>query len=188
MSSRQSLIHTLNLAASRGSFVTLCRRAAAAIGHGLCRVAAERNGITAVEFGLAAPVLLGILSPVIDLGLAFSQQMKVRHAAEAGAQYASLNPWSNGTASAIQNAVNNATALSLAWSQTPNEFCGCPNSTNTQIANTGTPPCSGTPSGCSEPAGYYVTFTVTSNYKPLMPFSILSNPTTLSAQPVVRVQ
>jgi Flp pilus assembly protein TadG len=160
----------------------------AAIRRGLHCLAADRTGLAMVEFGLGAALLLGALSPLVDLGLAYSQQIKLQNAAEAGAQYASLNPWSNAAASNIQSAVNNATAQSLTWTTTPNEFCGCPNSAGTQITNTGSPPCSGTPSGCSEPAGYYVTFTVAYSYTPVMPFSILSNPTTLTAQPVVRVQ
>ncbi len=188
MPSWRSLIAALSTPAFCGPIAAASGRGTAALSRGVRRIAADCTGMSAVEFGVAAPVLLGLLSPVIDLGLAFSQQMKVRHAAEAGAQYASLNPWSNSTAAGVKTAANNATALSLTWTQNPAEFCGCPNSANTQITNTGSPPCSGTPSGCSEPAGYYVTFTVTSNYTPLMPYSILSNPTTLSAQPVVRVQ
>ena len=37
-------------------------------------LARDRRGMSAVEFGLAAPVFLAMLTPVIDLGLAFSQQ------------------------------------------------------------------------------------------------------------------
>jgi hypothetical protein len=114
--------------------------------------------------------------------------MKLQHAADAGAQYASLNPWSSNSSSNIESTVTQATTQTVSWGQTPTEFCGCPNSNSTTITNTGSPPCSGTPSGCAEPVGYYVTFTVTTNYTSVMPFSILSNPTTLTAQPVVRVQ
>ena len=171
-----------------GQFPQLCRRAVARIWHDIRRVGADCAGASAVELGVAAPILLGLLSPVLDLGFAYSQQLRLQHAAEAGAQYASLNPWSSSSSGNIQSAVNNAAMLNLTWTQTPREFCGCPNSTNTQVTNVGSPPCSGTPSGCSEPAGYYMSFTVTSNYTPVMPYSILSNPTTLSAQPVVRVQ
>src|ERR1700692_353845 len=61
----------------------------------------DRRGVSAVEFGLAAPMFLAALSPVIDLGLAFSQQIRINQAVEAGAQYASSNPyagssWSTG--------------------------------------------------------------------------------------------
>jgi len=34
----------------------------------------DRRGMSAVEFGLAAPVFMAMLTPVVDLGLAFSQQ------------------------------------------------------------------------------------------------------------------
>jgi Flp pilus assembly protein TadG len=40
-------------------------------------LARDRRGVSAVEFGLAAPVFLAALSPVIDLGLAFSQQIRI---------------------------------------------------------------------------------------------------------------
>ena len=50
------------------------------------------GGTSAVEFALAAPVLLGLLVPMADLGMAFSQQIKVQQAAVAGAQYAALHP------------------------------------------------------------------------------------------------
>jgi Flp pilus assembly protein TadG len=175
--------------AARGLRVARSGRGAIAASYSaLVNIIAETKGVSAVEFGLVTPILLGLLSPLIDIGLAYSQQIKLRHAAEAGAQYASLNTWSSSTVAAIQTATNSATPLSVTWAAPPTEFCGCPNGSNTQITNTGNPPCSGTPSGCSEPAGYYVTFTVTSNYTPVMPFSVLSNPTTLTAQPVVRVQ
>ena len=56
------------------------------------------GGTSAVEFALAAPVLLGLLVPMADLGMAFSQQIKVQQAAAAGAQYAALHPWNSTSA------------------------------------------------------------------------------------------
>src|ERR1700692_2203052 len=87
----------------------------------------DRRGVSAVEFGLAAPVFLAALSPLIDLGLAFSQQIRVNQAVEAGAQYAAVNQYNTGTwATNVQNAITNATTLTVS----PNvgsETCGCPN-------------------------------------------------------------
>jgi Flp pilus assembly protein TadG len=149
----------------------------------------DRRGVSAVEFGLAAPVFLAALSPLIDLGLAFSQQIRVNQAAEAGAQYAAVNPYNTGTwATNVQNAVTNATTLSV----TPNvgaETCGCPNSTSTAIAGGyGTPPsCTGTCPDGSSP-GYYVTINAQVTYTSVMPYSILGTSTTLSSQAVVRIQ
>src|SRR5260370_15661378 len=74
-------------------------------------LAHDRRGVSAVEFGLAAPVFLAALSPVIDLGLAFSEQIRVNQAVEAGAQYAAVNVY-NGTtwSSDVQSAMTNATS------------------------------------------------------------------------------
>src|ERR1700719_1350286 len=77
-------------------------------------LARDRRGVSAVEFGLAAPVFLAALSPLIDLGLAFSQQMRVNQAVEAGAQYAAVNQYNSGTwATQVQHAVTNATTLTV---------------------------------------------------------------------------
>jgi len=46
----------------------------------------DRRGVSAVEFALATPVLLALIVPVIDLGPAFSEPMKVQQAAQAGGQ------------------------------------------------------------------------------------------------------
>src|SRR6266480_7810225 len=67
----------------------------AQIGARIGALARDRRGMSAVEFGLAAPVFLAILTPVIDLGLAFSQKIQVQQAAAAGAQYVSLNYWTD---------------------------------------------------------------------------------------------
>src|SRR5689334_11046789 len=76
-------------------------------------LARDRRGMSAVEFGLAAPIFLAALSPVIDIGMAFSHQIRVNQAVEAGAQYAAMNPYNpDSWASNIQSAVTNATTMS----------------------------------------------------------------------------
>ena len=147
----------------------------------------DRRGVSAVEFGLAAPVFLAALSPVIDLGLAFSQQIRINQAVEAGAQYAAVNQYNSGTwATNVQNAVTNATTLTVSPT-VGSETCGCPNSTNTAISNVGSPPCSQT---CTDgtTAGYYVTISAQATYTSVMPYSILGTSATLSSQAVVRIQ
>jgi Flp pilus assembly protein TadG len=152
----------------------------------------DRRGVSAVEFGLAAPVFLAALSPVIDLGLAFSQQIRVNQAVEAGAQYAAVNQYNSSTwATNVQNALTNATTLIV----TPNvgsETCGCPNSTNTAIVTHDTVSACGPANGgtnCSDGTapGYYVTISATATYTSVMPYPIINNPT-LSSQAVVRIQ
>src|SRR5438045_9769319 len=87
----------------------------ARIGARIGALARGRRGMSAVEFGLAAPVFLAVLTPVIDLGLAFSQQIKLNQAVEAGAQYATANPYAGSSwSSAVSSAMTNAQpALSL---------------------------------------------------------------------------
>src|SRR5438309_8857727 len=169
---------------------------AAALRPGLVRIGArigalarDRRGMSAVEFGLAAPVFLAMLTPVIDLGLAFSQQIRINQMVEAGAQYATANPY-NGTtwATNVSSAMTNATTLSVS-PVVGAETCGCPNSTSTAIVtgSYGTPPsCSGSCADGSSP-GYYVTLSASLTYTSVMPYSILGTSTTLSRQAVVRV-
>jgi hypothetical protein len=158
--------------------------------------------MSAVEFGLAAPVFLAALSPVIDLGLAFSQQIRVQQAAAAGAQYVSLNYWTdvNWQTDTI-SAVTSATTLPVCAGQsgcTPTtaaptkNSCGCPNSTHTDIIDARiSGVCPSTPPGCpsdGEKPGTYITVAARLGYTSVMPFSILGSSTTLSAQSIVRVQ
>ena len=149
-------------------------------------LARDRRGVSAVEFGLAAPVFLAALSPLIDLGLAFSQQIRVNQAVEAGAQYAAVNQYNNGTwATNVQSAITNATSLTVSPT-VGSETCGCPNATNTAISNVGSPPCT---QACTDGtiAGYYVTISATATYTSVIPYPIINNPT-LSSQAVVRIQ
>jgi Flp pilus assembly protein TadG len=178
----------------RGSLICPSGWLAAALRPGLAWIGAlarDRRGVSAVEFGLAAPMFLAALSPVIDLGLAFSQQIRINQAVEAGAQYASSNPyagssWSTGVSNAVTNAIANLTITPSVGSET----CGCPNSTSTAIVtgSYGTPPtCSGSCPDGSNP-GYYVTISAQATYTSVMPYSILGTSATLSSQAVVRVQ
>src|SRR4051794_5990604 len=147
----------------------------------------DRRGVSAVEFGLAAPVFLAALSPVIDLGLAFSQQIKLNQAVEAGAQYASINPYNGSTWSTnVQSAMTNATALTVSPTVGA-ETCGCPNSTSTAIVSHDTLSTCGTANGgtaCSDGSqpGYYVTISAQSTYASVMPYSVLCTSATLSSQ------
>ncbi|HEY3146831.1 MAG TPA: TadE/TadG family type IV pilus assembly protein, partial [Dongiaceae bacterium] len=60
---------------------------------------AARRGSVAIEFSVAAPVMLVIFVPLIDLGMGIYRQMQVQDAAQAGAQYAMFHGWDS---SAIQ--------------------------------------------------------------------------------------
>jgi Flp pilus assembly protein TadG len=160
---------------------------------GLAALARDRGGMSAVEFGVAAPIFLAILMPVVDLGRAYSQQIQIRQAVQAGALYASVNVYNSGTWSTnVSSAVTNSTTLGVSTTVSA-ESCGCPNSTSTDIVSHDTittcgPSNSGTNCSDGSAPGYYVTITGSLSYTPVMPYSILANPTTLSDQAVVRIQ
>jgi hypothetical protein len=151
-------------------------------------LARDRRGMSAVEFGLAAPVLLALLSPVIDLGLAFAQKIQVQQAAAAGAQYVSLYYWTDGNwQTNTATAVTSSTTLPVSVSPAPSKTCGCPDSTSTRIVSGS---CSPAPNWCSdgENPGTYITVAAQLTYTSVMPYSILGRSVTLAAQSIVRVQ
>jgi Flp pilus assembly protein TadG len=151
---------------------------------GLPRMLADAaTGATSVEFALAAPILLALLMPVADLGLAFSQQIQVHQAAQAGAQYASLHPWNSNSVGGITGAVTAATRLGGLQAQpAPSQACGCPDGSTVAAATCG--------SRCADggDAGYYVVVNARLPYSPILPFSLLGNSVTLTAQATVRAQ
>ena len=141
------------------------------------------TGATSVEFALAAPILLALLMPVADLGLAFSQQIQVQQAAQAGTQYASLHPWNSNSVSGITEAVTGATRLGGLLAQpAPTQACGCPDGSTVAAAT-----CN---SLCADGglAGYYVVVNARLPYSPMLPYSLLGNSVILTAQATVRAQ
>jgi Flp pilus assembly protein TadG len=138
------------------------------------------EGASAIEFGIIAPVLAAMLVPLIDLGLAFYQQMQVDDAAQAGAQYAMAHGWNT---TAIQSAVTGATALAtVSASPTPTRSCGCPSGTAVAAAE-----CAST---CDDglSARTYVTVSAQATYTTLIPYPSLGSSVVLTAQSTVRVQ
>jgi Flp pilus assembly protein TadG len=142
-----------------------------------------KGGTAAVEFALAAPVLLGLLVPVADLGIAYAEKNQVEQAAQAGAQYAAFHPWNTNSPTDIANAVRAASTLpAVAATPAPIQLCGCPNGTAVTAAS-----CTST---CStgESAGYYVVVNAEMPYTPKLPYSVLGNSVTLTAQSTIRIR
>ncbi len=122
------------------------RRAGSRTGTGVTSGVADRlrrllgcsRGVAAVEFALAAPILLGVLVPVADLGIAFAKQQQLRQAVQAGAQYAASHPWDQASPAAIASVVTAATPLSgVTVSPAPYQQCGCPNGSGITTATCG---------------------------------------------------
>jgi hypothetical protein len=150
-----------------------------------------RSGTSAVEFAVSAPLLLGLLTPMADLGLAYSQQIQVQQAAQAGAQYASLHPWNSNSSTAIANAVTSATGLTLlpydpvdkpASNPAPYQECRCLDGSTIGLTSCNSVPCADGAYG-----GYYVIVHAQAAYSPILPYSLLGDLTKFTAQATIRV-
>ena len=142
-----------------------------------------QDGVAAVEFGLLAPMLLLIIAAVVDLGLAYSAEIKVQQSAQAGAQYALLHGFDS---TKISSAVRSATNLSVSANPAPTQQCGCLSGSSVTLS--GTPPCLITCGNGLTP-GVYVQVNAQASYTPLIPYAtLLRSPTTLTSQAQVRIQ
>jgi len=137
-------------------------------------------GTAAIEFGIAAPMLLILVVGGVEVGYSAYQAMQVQDAVEAGALYASQNGWDS---AGITSAVLNATGLTgLAATPSPVQFCGCPNSSGV-IAATCTSACAD-----GNSPGQYVQINATLTRQSLILDSGLPLPAILTAQSIVRLQ
>ena len=78
------------------------------------------RGVAMVELALVATVMVGLMLPMVDIGMGFYVKTQVMTAAQAGADYAFAKGWSgnnNAVQSSINSAVMNATGLNA--SSTP---------------------------------------------------------------------
>ena len=104
--------------------------------HSLAR---DNRGNAAVEFALLMPILLLLLSGLIDFGRAFFTSMELENAARAGAQYGFINGADD--LSQIEATVRGASSVDDAdLSVATTSFCGCPDGT--------VQPCAGGDCGC----------------------------------------
>jgi Flp pilus assembly protein TadG len=173
-------------AGGRGGAVI--KRAAPAISTNILRRSVRRlallmraeRGNAAIEFALATPILIGMLVPVADIGIAFAQQLQVQQAAQAGAQYALLHGYNS---TAISSAVTAATTLSsVSAAPAPTQSYGCPTGTTITAATMGSTCANG------ETAGTYVFVNAQAAYTPALPYSVLGSGVTLTAQTAVRIK
>ncbi|HXQ51702.1 MAG TPA: TadE/TadG family type IV pilus assembly protein [Stellaceae bacterium] len=143
------------------------------------RLGASRSGAAAVELGLVAPMLVGILLPMVDLGMGAYNKMRVQNAAEAGAQYALEHGYNS---SSITTAAQNSTSLGTGVTVSPSQACNCINSGVIGPSVTCGAACSD-----GSTAGTFVTVNTQSTYTLLISYPGLTNPMTLRGLAVVRV-
>ena len=153
------------------------------IGAVLKRLLSARDGASVVEFAVSAPLLLGLLVPVVDLGMALAQRQQVQQAVQAGAQYASFHPWHSNAPNEIADAVRAAGSMTgLTVTPAPYQVCGCPNGNAVTMATCGTTCANGLT------AGYYVVVGAQVPYTPVLPYSALPSQVTLTGQSTVRIR
>jgi Flp pilus assembly protein TadG len=144
------------------------------------RLRRDRSGIAAVELGLIASMLVGILIPMFDLGMGAYQKMRVQDAAEAGAQYALEHGFSVG---AITSAAQNATALGVGVTVNPTQACNC-----ITAGSIGAGVACGSACADGSTSGTYVTVGTQTSYSLLVSYPGLTNPMTLTGTAVVRIK
>jgi len=143
----------------------------------------DRSGGAAIELGLVSPLLLMMLTGIVEIGIAGFQAMQVQEAVQAGAIYATRNGISNLTA--IGTAVVNATGTAgITATPAPFTFCGCPTTTGVVSQTTN---CT-TVCADSMAPGHYVTISAALPHSVLMPYLDLPLPATMTASTTVRVQ
>ncbi|HET6377458.1 MAG TPA: TadE family protein [Methylocella sp.] len=148
------------------------------------------SGTAAIEFGLAVPVLVILLTGTVELGFLMYESMQVNNAVEAGVLFAAKNGWDP---AGIENAVVKASNVygaggpSLTAAPAPAKFCGCP--TASGIMNSGT--CN-SPSPCADGSmpGTYVRISAELPHLSILPGAstlIPKLPSKSAASAVVRI-
>jgi hypothetical protein len=113
-----------------------------------------------------------------DYGALAYQTMQVAAAAHAGADYALRNGWD---LAGVQNAVAGATSLTVSASPAPALSKGCISNNALVITTSSTCPSGGV-------SGSYVVVNARSPFSPLLAWSPLSFPSTITARAVIRIQ
>lgn len=144
----------------------------------ISRTLADRDGAAGVEFALLLPMLVVLLIGTVDLGGLAYQSMQVSAAAHAGAQYAIRNGWS---ATAVADAVTNATSLPVTASPAPQLVKACVSGGAVVVTSSST--CSG-----GAAAGSYIQVNAQAAITPIIVWSSFAMPSSVSAQAMVRIQ
>lgn len=141
------------------------------------------RGAAAIEFAVIGGVFSAIFVVSGDIGLAYYARMQVQTAAQVGAQYAVNHGGSTFNASAISNAVLNATSTTgITASPAPTEFCGCPSGTSLSTATCGTTCTDGTG------AGTYATVTASRTHTVVVPYPWLPPTYVQTSTATVRIK
>jgi len=136
-------------------------------------------GSAAIEFGLCAPLLLILLTGVVEIGRAMYGAMQAQSAVEAGMVYAAKNGWdATGIAAAV---VNSTGSKAIAATPAPTQFCACPSATSLLTTS-----CSVMCADGSAP-GQYIQINARLPRQTILPFPALPLPSTFTAKSILRL-
>jgi Flp pilus assembly protein TadG len=142
-------------------------------------------GASAAELALVLPVLLLLLTGIVDFGTLLFKHMQVTAAAHAGVRYAIANGFD---ATKISTAITNATTMSgISASPAPSESAGCISSTNTIVTVTNTTTCSGSNTNGGTQTGTFVFVHASAPFSPMLPVWGTFMPSTVTANAVVMI-
>ena len=141
------------------------------------------SGAAAIEFAVIGGVFSAMMVVSGDLGLAYYAKMQVQTSAQVGAQYAAVHGGSAYNATAISNAVINATSTTgITATPAPVQFCGCPSGTTLSTATCGTVCTDGTG------AGTYVRVSAARTHTVVVPYPWLPASYAQTATSTVRIK
>ena len=155
-------------------------RANASVRSLLSRGISDIRGVAAIEFAIIIPMLVMMVVCTVDLGMGIYRNMQVQNSAQAGARYAMTHSFD---ATLISKAVSNATGVQgIVASPPPSRYCGCATSAGISPIACG--------STCPGAAiyGTYVNVSAQGAYTPIVPYPLISNSFSLTAQASVRVE
>jgi len=136
-------------------------------------------GSAALEFGLCAPLLLILLTGVVEIGMAMYGAMLVQNAAEAGMVHAAKHGWDQpGITAAVVNAGG---SKAITASPAPTQFCACPSATSLVTTSCGVT----CPDGSAP--GQYIRINAALPRQTILPFPALPLPSTLTSQSILRL-
>jgi Flp pilus assembly protein TadG len=91
----------------------------------------DQRGVTAIEFAVIAPVMIGMFVSISDFGLGLYTQVQLANAAQSGAAYAMQKGYNSDTMKTVAQASTRLTGVTVATSQ----FCGCPSATGVTVTS-----------------------------------------------------
>jgi Flp pilus assembly protein TadG len=159
----------------------------------------ETRGAAVVEFALVSTLLIGLLLPLIDVGMGFYYKDQIMTAAQAGAQHAFENGYSGSDPTAITSVITSATGLPASgMTATATRKCGCwtmsggiyaltLSSLNSQAQTTCTSGTTKNPATTcsSSSARFYLTSHAETTYRPLLRYGGFGSSIDLSADSTV---